>query len=208
MQFSKLNYLLFLFSVFFHAGAFEQSSIESPNYPNRFVVRGSFSQTKESNLLITVKDQFDGVITTAQISLAKLGSDNKIQVQTDDSGTAKIRSLVEGEYRITVSAAGFKEYKAEKFTLKSGSTIRLDVVFEIVSIESNVNVSEAESVEPERSTPAVVFNERDLNNLPHKQEDFENALQNLAGTAADEELPISVNGVHGAKIPPKRAIQQ
>ncbi|HEX8367762.1 MAG TPA: TonB-dependent receptor [Pyrinomonadaceae bacterium] len=158
--------------------------------------------------MITVKDQFGGVITAAQIGIAKIGSDNKIQVQTDDSGTAKIRNLVDGEYQITVSAAGFKEYKSEKITLKSGSTIRLEVVLEIVSIESNVNVSESESVDSERSTPAVVFNERDLNNLPDKQEDFERALQNLAGTAADEESPISVNGVQGAKIPPKQAIQQ
>jgi hypothetical protein len=208
MQFSKLNYLLFLFSVFFYTGAFGQSLIESPNYNNRLGVHGSSSQTKESNLLITVKDQFDGVITTAQISITRIGSDNKIQVHTDDSGTTKIRNLVDGEYQITVSAAGFKEYKGEKITLKSSSTIRLDIVLEIVSIESNVDVPESESVDSDRSTAAVVLNERDLNNLPDKQEDFERALQNLAGSTADEELPISVNGVEGAKIPPKQAIQQ
>ena len=208
MRFSKLNYLLILFIVFFYTGAFGQSSIESPNYTNRFVVHGLFSQTKESNLLITVKDQFDGVITTAQISVTKIGSDNKIQVQTDDSGTAKIRNLVDGEYQISVSAAGFKECKGTKIRLKSGSTIRLDVTLEIASIESNVNVSESESIDSERSTPAIILNERDLNNLPDKQEDFEHALQNLAGSTTDEELPISVNGVEGAKIPPKQAIQQ
>jgi hypothetical protein len=168
-----------------------------------FVVHVSFSQTKESNLLITVKDQFDGVITTAQISLTKIGSDNKIQVQTDDSGTARIRNLVAGEYQITVSARGFR---GEIVTLKSGSTIRLDVILEIASIELNVNVSE--SVDPDRSTPAIVLNERDLINLPNKQEEFERALRNLPGATADEELPFSVNGVEGAKIPPKQAIQQ
>ena len=208
MQFSKLNYLLFLFSVFFYSGAFGQSSIESLNYTNRFVVHDLFSQTKESNLLITVKDLVGGIITNAQISITKIGSDNKFQVQTDDSGITKIRNLVDGEYQITVSAAGFKEYKGEKITLKSGSIIRLDVVLEIVSIESNVDVSESESVDSDRSTPVVVLNERDLNNLPDKQEDFERALQNLADSTADEELPISVNGVEGAKIPPKQAIQQ
>ena len=208
MRFSKLNYLLILFSVFFYTGAFGQSSIETPNYTNRFVVHGSFFQTKESNLLITVKDQFEGVITTAQISITKIGSDNKIQVQTDDSGTATIRNFADGEFQISVSAAGFKEYKGAKIRLKSGSTIRLDVTLEIASIESNVNVSESESVDSDRSTPAVVLNERDLNNLPAKQEDFERALLNLAGLTADEELPISVNGVEGAKIPPKQTIQQ
>lgn len=182
--------------------------IESPNYNNRLVVHGSSSQTKESNLLITVKDQFDGVITTAQINITRIGSDNKTQVHTDDSGTTKIRNLVDGEYQITVSAAGFKEYKGEKITLKSSSTIRLDIVLEIVSIESYVDVSESESVDSDRSTPAVVLNERDLNNLPDKQEDFERVLQNLAGSTVGEELPISVNGVEGAKIPPKQAIQQ
>jgi hypothetical protein len=210
MQFSKLNYLLFLFSVFFCPAAFGQSPIESPNRSNIFAVRVAFSdsETKESNLLITVKDQFGGAITAAQIGIAKIGGDNKIQIQTDDSGTAKIRDLVDGEYQITVSAAGFKEYKSERITLQSGSTTRLDVVLEIVSIESNVNVSDSESVDSERSTPAVVLNEKDLNNLPDKQADFERALQNLAGLTADEELPVSVNGVEGAKIPPKQAIQQ
>ncbi len=173
-----------------------------------FVVHVSFSQTKESNLLITVKDQFDGVITTAQISITKTGSDNITQVQTDDSGTAKIYNLVDGEYQITVSAAGFKEYKSEKITFESGSTRRLDVVLEIASIESNVNISESESIDSDRITPAVVLDERDLNNLPDKQKDFERALQNLADATAGEELPISVNGVQGAKIPPKQAIKQ
>ncbi|HEX8736789.1 MAG TPA: TonB-dependent receptor [Pyrinomonadaceae bacterium] len=159
--------------------------------------------------MITVKDQFGGAITAAQIGVTKIGGDNKIQIQTDDSGAAEIRNLVDGEYQITVSAAGFKEYKSEKITLKSGSTRRLDVVLKIASIESNVNVSESESIDPDRSTPAVVLNEKDLNNLPDKQEDFERALQNLAGAADDDEkLPISVNGVEGAKIPPKQAIQQ
>lgn len=192
MRFSKLNYLLFLFSVFLYTGAFGQSS----------------SQNKESNLLITVKDQLDGVITAALVSLMKIGGGNIIQVQSDDSGTAKARNLVAGEYQITVSAAGFKEYKSEKITLKSGSTTRLDVILEIVSIESNVNVSESESVNPDRTAPAVVLNERDLNNLPDKQKDFERALRNLTGATDGEELPISVNGVEGAKIPPKQAIQQ
>lgn len=207
MQFSKLNYLL-LFSVFFYTGAFGQSSLESPNDTNRSVTESLFSQTKEPNLWITVKDQFDGAITTARISLTKIGGDNKIQTQTDNSGTAKLSNLVDGEYHITVSALGFKEYKGDKITLKSGGTIRLDVILEVISIESVVDVSESESSDSERSTPAVIFNERDLSNLPDKQEDFERTLQNLAGATADEELQISVNGVEGAKIPPKQAIQQ
>lgn len=208
MQFTKPNYLLFLFTVLSHTGAFGQFSFTLPNGRNGFTVHGLFSQAKESNLLITVKDQFDGVIAAAQISITKTGSDNKVHVQTDDSGMAVIRGLAHGEYQITVSAAGFKEYKGEKITLKSGSTIRLDVVLEIVSIESNVDVSESESTEPDRNTPAVVLNERDLSNLPDKQEDFERALQNLAGSTPDEDIPISVNGVQSAKIPPKQAIQQ
>lgn len=209
MPLSKLNYLLFLLLIFSCTGAFGQLSIKSPNDTNGFAARVSFFRTKESNLLITVKDQFDGIINLAQISITNIDSDNKIQIQTDDSGTAKIRNLADGEYQITVSAAGFKEYKGEKFTLKSGSTIRLDIVLEIASIESNVNVSESESVDPDKSTPAIVLNQSDLYNLPDKQEDFERALQNLAGTTtAGEELPISVNGVEGAKIPPKQAIRQ
>ena len=35
----------------------------------------------------------------------------------------KFAIWLHGEYQITVSAAGFKEYKSEKITLKSGSTM-------------------------------------------------------------------------------------
>ena len=208
MQFSNGIIYLFLFSVLFYTRAFGQSSIESPNFKNRFVVHSSFSQTIESNLLITVRDQFGGVITAAQISITKIGSDNKILVQTDGSGVTNIRNLVDGKYQITVSAAGFKEYKGEKITLKNGSTIRLNIVLEIASLESNINVAESESLDSDRSTPAVVFNENNLSNLPDKQEEFERALRNLTGATADEEVPISINGVEGGKIPPKQAIQQ
>lgn len=173
-----------------------------------FIIHASFSQTKESGFLITVKDQSDGIITSAQISVTRIADGNKVQAQTDDAGAAQIRNLIDGEYQITVTALGFKEYKSEKITLNSKSIKRLEITLEIATIESNVSVSETDSVDSEKSTPAIVLNEKDLNNLPNKQEDFERALQNLAGAAAGESLPISVNGVEGAKIPPKQSIQQ
>lgn len=167
----------------------------------------SIAQTKDANIIVTVRDQFDGVISDAEISLFK--SEEKLkQNKTNRQGIAQLHKLTSGKYQLTVSAAGFKEYKNENVVIKNGETHRIEVVLEVAPVESNVEIGNDDAVDPERTGVTTVLNEREIQNLPDDPQELEKFLKRLGESVAGEELPISVNGVQGAKVPPKQAIQQ
>lgn len=174
-----------------------------------FLTLNVFSQNRETGFSITVKDQFEGAVISAQISVSKTGDDKNIQAETNDFGIAQIRSLADGEYQITVTAVGFKEYKSQTFSLKNGEVKRLEVVLEIAVIESKVDVGETQSIDPEKSGTTVVLGEKEIESLPDDPIELEKAIRRLGeSVTGSSDLTISVNGIQGGKLPPKQAIQQ
>lgn len=167
----------------------------------------SNAQTRDANITITVRDQFDSVISDAEITLFKSDSKEK-QTKTNRQGIAQLTGVAIGEYYLSVSAPGFKEYKSELLSVKNSQTQRLDIILEVAPVESNVEITGDEAIEPETAGAATVLNEKDLANLPDDQQEFERMLKRIGESVAGEELPITVNGIQGAKIPPKQMIQQ
>lgn len=172
-----------------------------------FLAVSSVAQTKDASLTITVKDQFDGVISNAVVEVSGNGG-KQLSVSSDAQGVARFSKFPGGKYEVKISAAGFKEYQTEAITLDPGETRKIEVVLEVAAVESNVEIGEAEAVEPEKSGAASVLNEKEIENLPDDPQELERAIRRIGEAVTGEELPISVNGMQGAKIPPKQAIQQ
>jgi len=166
----------------------------------------SSAQAGDAAVLITVKDQAGGAISDAEIAIGKTSEKQK-QLRTNSFGTAQFLKLSAGEYRINVSASGFKNDK-QNLTIVSGETRRIEIVLEISPIESNVEIGENETLDAEKSGSTTVLNEKQIASLPDNQEEFERAIRRIGEAVTGEELPVSVNGVQGAKIPPKDTIQQ
>ncbi|MDQ3132311.1 MAG: carboxypeptidase-like regulatory domain-containing protein, partial [Acidobacteriota bacterium] len=172
-----------------------------------FLIINSFAQTNEAGIFITVKDQFDGSVPDAEITLGKTDEKEK-QTKTNNLGIAQFSKLSAGEYRIIVTAAGFKEYAVTDIIVNNNQTQKIEVVLEVAAIESNVEIGEDEAVEAEKTGATTILSERQIANLPDNQEELERAIKRLGEAVTGEELPISVNGVQGGKIPPKQQIQQ
>ncbi len=166
----------------------------------------SFAQTREGGISVTVKDQFGDAISDAEILLAK--SDEEKQIKTNQLGIGQFFLLAAGEYQITVSAAGFKEYKSRNIIVKDNETQKIEVVLEVASIESTVEIGEDDVADAERNGVTTTLNEREIAALPDDQEELERVIRRIGESVTGEELPISVNGVQGGKIPPKQQIQQ
>lgn len=171
------------------------------------LIVNSIAQTRETGIIVAVKDQFGDTIPDAQIFLNKSDEDEK-RINTNNSGIGQFLRLSSGDYRVNVSAAGFKEYENRNIVVKNNETQRIEIVLEIASVESNVEIGENEGAEAEKTGVTTTLNEKEIANLPDNQEELERAIKSIGESVAGEELPISVNGVQGGKIPPKQAIQQ
>lgn len=167
------------------------------------------AQTGEAGIFAAVKDQFGDAVSDAEIVLGEPGKAEK-RSKTDNSGIGRFSNLAAGEYQIIVSAAGFKENKSKSIIIKNNETRRIEIVLEIASVESNVEIGADENVaDAERvGAAATTLNEREIAELPDNQEEFERAVKRIGEAVTGEELPVSVNGVQGGKIPPKQSIQQ
>lgn len=167
----------------------------------------SLAQSNEAIINVIVRDQFDGVISDAEIKLSNQQEKEK-SYKTNQQGIAQLSKLKIGEYQIAVTAAGFKDYKGEKFTLIGGERKRIEVILEVAPVESNVEISSDEEIDPERSGTVTTLSEKQIEDLPDDPEELARVLKRLGESVAGEELPVSVNGIQGAKVPPKQAIQQ
>lgn len=167
----------------------------------------SLAQTNDATLTITVKDQFGLAIEGAEISLKpadKPDSQSRTD-KTDRLGSVRFARTSVGDYELKVKALGFKESSQ---SVKFSEARTVEVVLEVAEIVDNVDIAENESVTPETSG-TVTINENIIANLPADQEALEQALKRLGQSVTGEsDLPITVDGVQGGKIPPKDAIQQ
>ncbi len=167
----------------------------------------SMAQTSEAGIFVTVKDQFGDTVSDAEIVLRKSDKKEK-RIKTNPLGIAQFFKLAAGKYQIIISAEGFKEYAIRDIIINNNETRKIEVVLEVAPIESNVEIGENDAADAERTGTTTVLNEEEIANLPDNQEDLERAIKRIGESVAGEELPISVNGVQGGKIPPKQQIQQ
>lgn len=167
----------------------------------------SLAQSGDAAVTVIIKDQFDGVISDAEIKLLKAEEKEKT-FKSNQQGVAQLSRIAVGEYRVVVSAAGFKEYKSESFALGRGERKRIEILLEVAPVESNVEITNDDQVDPERQGLTTTLNEREIDNLPDDPQELEKKLKRIGEAVSGEDLPITVNGVQGAKVPPKQAIQQ
>lgn len=168
----------------------------------------SLAQTSGTGIFVAVKDQFGDTVSDAEVVLNKSGEKEK-QIKTNSLGIAQFFKLPAGEYQITVFAVGFKEYiSGDIIIINNNETQKIEAVLEVAAIESEVEIGESDVTDAEKTGATTVLNEKEIANLPDNQEELERAIKRLGEAVTGEELPISVNGVQGGKIPPKEAIQQ
>lgn len=169
------------------------------------------AQADSGVVSVTVKDQFGLGVEGAQVVLSSVGrtpSPSDKKGKTDGRGFVRLLRVAAGEYELTVTADGFQQYSQPGVSLNTDEPKEFSVILEVASIVDNVDISDDDAVNPE-NTGTVTINENIIANLPADQEALEQALKRLGQAVTGEDnLPITVDGVPGGKIPPKDAIQQ
>src|ERR1051325_10060808 len=158
-----------------------------------------------ASLEVIVKDPSGALISKAQVQLLKNGKPQSLS-STNQRGEARFNKLAAGSYQIHVEAAGFKALDLTAIDLTAGLHQR-EVTLEIDVIKVDVDVDEEAQVRntnPNGPAFSNVLTADRIAQLPDDPDEFENAINQLAGPGAQ----IRVNGFRGGKLPPKSQIRE
>lgn len=158
-----------------------------------------------TTLEVIVKDPSGALINNAQVQLIRNGKSQSVN-STNQRGEVKFNKLPIGLYQIHIEAPGFKPHDVENLELSTGPQ-RKEVTLEIEVIKADVEVAdEAQVRNTNPNGPAFtnVLTAEQIAQLPDDPEEFENAINQLAGPGAQ----IRVNGFRGGKLPPKSQIRE
>ena len=163
-----------------------------------------FVQTN-ANLEVIVRDPSGALINKAQVRLVQNGK-LVATTQTNQRGEARFNKVAPGRYQVHIEAAGFKEQDVDEFDLSAGAN-RKEVSLEIDTIKVDVDVADEAQVRntnPNGLAFSNVMTAEQIAQLPDDPDEFENAINQLAGPGAQ----IRVNGFRGGKLPPKSQIRE
>lgn len=164
-------------------------------------------QVNRSTLTVTVTDTLGNLVVGSTVSIER-NKEKPRTATTDGNGTATFRNIAAGIYKISVTSAGFEKYESESLEIGVGAAVIRSVALEISPIESEVNVDQNTSEDPQTAGTALVLNQNQIDALPEDEAALERALRALGQGVTGEDLPITVNGVQGGRLPPRASIQQ
>jgi hypothetical protein len=163
-----------------------------------------FFQTNGS-LEVVVKDPSGALINKAQVQLVRNGK-TEATAPTNQRGEARFNKVAPGRYQLRIEAAGFKAQDLNDLDLSAGAN-RKEISLEIDPIKVDVNVADDAQVRntnPNGPSFSNVLTADQIAQLPDDPDEFENAINQLAGPGAQ----IRVNGFRGGKLPPKSQIRE
>ena len=158
-----------------------------------------------ATLEVIVKDPSGALVSKAQVQLVKNGKPQSL-VQTNQRGEAHFSKIAPGRYELRIEAAGFKARDLNELDLTAGAN-RQEVSLEIDPIKVNVDVADEPQVRntnPNGRAFSNVMTAEQIAQLPDDPDEFENAINQLAGPGAQ----LRVNGFRGGKLPPKSQIRE
>ena len=158
-----------------------------------------------ATLEVIVKDPSGALVHQAQVRLVQNGKTIS-SAQTNQRGEVRFTKLAPGRYQVHIEAVGFKAQDLDEFDLSAG-TNRREVSLEIDPIKVDVNVADEAQVRntnPNGPSFSNVLTADQIAQLPDDPDEFENAINQLAGPGAQ----IRVNGFRGGKLPPKSQIRE
>ena len=147
-----------------------------------------------------VTDASGAVIPGAEVTVINTGTNVRSTAKTDGSGNYTVPLLPRGEYKVEVTAPGFKRFVREGIVLQVQQTARVDVQMTVGEVADSVLVTaDAASLETETATLAKVVDNRAIINLPLNTRNVYNLVfltPGVTGTVGNNygEMRYSVNG--------------
>ncbi|HZT34054.1 MAG TPA: TonB-dependent receptor [Bryobacteraceae bacterium] len=131
------------------------------------------SQIVSGTIVGTTADATGAVVAGARITAANESTGVARSTMTDSSGGYVFPQLPPGNYKISVSAQGFRTYEVSHVVLLVDQTVRVDARLELGEVSERVEVSaQAAQVDSETSTLGQVIESRRIVDLPLNGRNF------------------------------------
>ncbi|MCC6588236.1 MAG: TonB-dependent receptor [Bryobacterales bacterium] len=104
-----------------------------------------FAQLALSSLRGTVTDSTGGVVAGAQVSVLNVNTNATRSATTNNNGDYEFPDLVRGDYKVTITATGFKQFVAD-LVLDTNQIRRINATLEIGQVGTQVTVEAGAAV--------------------------------------------------------------
>jgi hypothetical protein len=137
-----------------------------------FVVPGIFcssaaAQVSEAKLSGVVTDTSDAIVPNAEVSITNLSTNTSRELTSNQSGAYNAPGLPAGNYRLIVSAPGFKTEVRTGITLTTGQEQVVNVVLSLGTVTDQVIVTDVQpQVELSQATLSDVVDSTSVKELP------------------------------------------
>ena len=123
-------------------------------------------QSELGNITGVVKDLSGAVVGGAEVSATFIATNLQTKTLTTTAGEFNI-PVSPGDYKVTVTAPGFKRYERENVGVSTASTVRLDVQLVVGGVNESVVVrSDIAQVQTETAKVSTSVQNRMVDELP------------------------------------------
>lgn len=145
------------------------------------------AQAPTGNILGSVKDAQGAVVPGATVTATNLGTQYSRNAVTDAAGEYALRLLPVGNYQVTVTLAGFKNFTQTGIVLEVGRNARVDATIELGAVsESLTVVGDAPLVETASASLSRTVGQNEVLNLPLVNRDLYTLLSLTGGVSSNE----------------------
>jgi len=114
-----------------------------------------------------VYDSSGGAVPGAQVTAVLLATNESTHATADASGAYTIPFLRPGDYKVTATASGFKQYNRENVILEVGKIVGIDITLEVGQVSESINVTgEVALLETQTASRVGVVDTKQVAELP------------------------------------------
>ena len=144
-----------------------------------------FAQVRFGTVLGTVTDSSGATVSSANVKLTNLETNETRSAQTGGTGIYAFPSLMAGTYRVDIEASGFKHFIQDKVEVQVDVTTRVDAALQVGSVSESVIVStEAPPLQTDSASLGTVITQRAIESIPLSGRNINNMLTLVPGVVA------------------------
>src|SRR5262249_13739087 len=125
------------------------------------------AQSTKAELFGVISDPSNLPVNGANVDLTNTGTDTKLSVSSDASGSYHFFALPAGTYRIEVTKAGFSTLRRDGIVVRVGDQINLELELKVGDVTQSIEVTAATPLLQEtRGTASFVVEQKKMVALP------------------------------------------